>query len=183
MTGLASPRQLRLSLLRWVVVCVPLVVLLGSLSGSIAGASADSLWFTLLDKPAFMPPIWLFAVMWTALYAIMGYAAALILNARGAHRRAGAIWLFIIQLGLNLAWAPLFFGAHQIGWSLVLIGGIFVAALLTTLAFWRIRRAAGMLLIPYLLWLSFAGVLNWAFLTLNPDSSHGGAGAIEYRLG
>lgn len=181
MSGLASPAQIRNSFLRWAVVSVPLILLLGSLSGSISGSSSRNAWFIGLAKPAFMPPGWAFGVAWTVLYILMGLAAAIILNARGAHGRPAALTLFLIQLVLNLAWSPLFFGAHQMTAALWLLIAILLFALLTTFAFARIRPLAAWAMGPYLLWLCFAGVLNWSIIQLNPDG--GNSGAVEYQLG
>lgn len=180
MSGLASPAQLRTSFLRWAIVTVPLVVLLGSLSGMMAGSSIDNPWFRALQKPDFMPPGWAFGVAWTSLYALMGLALAMILNARGAYGRPVALGLFFLQLALNLAWSPLFFRAHQIEAALGLIVIMFLFALLTAMAFGRIRKLAGWMLLPYLMWLCFAAALNWKVAELNPDGV--GNGALEYQL-
>lgn len=181
MTQLASPGQIRMSFLRWAIVAIPLVVLLGSLSASIGGSAAGNPWYAALQKPALTPPGWVFGVVWTVLYALMGLAVAIILNARGAHGRPAALTLFGIQLVLNLVWSPLFFGAHQISAAFWLIIVIFVFALLATLAFARIRKSAAWVMVPYLAWLCFAGVLAWQIMQLNP----GGVipGAVEYQLG
>ncbi len=180
MSGLASPAQLRTSFLRWAIVTIPLLVLLGSLSGTIAGSSAENIWYSALQKPELTPPGWVFAVVWTGLYVLMGLALAIILNARGAYGRPGALTLFAIQLVLNLAWSPLFFGAHHIKAALGLLVAILVFALLTTFAFGRIRRYAAWAMLPYLAWLCFAASLNWRIIELNPDGV--GVGAVEYQL-
>src|SRR3546814_11839374 len=86
MTGLASPSQSRMSFLRWAIVAVPLIVLLGSLSGGIGGSAGESSWYAALQKPALVPPGWVFGVAWTILYALMGLALAMILNARGERK-------------------------------------------------------------------------------------------------
>lgn len=180
MTGLASPAQIRMSFLRWAIVTIPLIVLLGSLSGTIGGSSAHNGWFSALQKPDFMPEGWVFGAVWTILYALMGLALAFVLNARGAYGRPAALGLFTVQLLLNLAWSPLFFSAHRIEAALWLIGAIFIFALLTTLAFGRIRKLAAWALVPYLIWLCFAAVLNWRIVELNPDG--GAMEAVEYQL-
>lgn len=181
MTQLASAAQIRNSLLRWLVVTIPLIVLLGSLSGSLSGSSAANPWFNALIKPDIMPPSWLFGAAWTVLYILMGVALAIVLNARGAIGRPAAIGFFVVQLLLNLAWSPLFFRGHLIVHALWLIGVIFVLALITTLAFSRIRKVAGWLMMPYLAWLCFAAVLNWMIVDLNPGG--GLPAAVEYQLG
>lgn len=181
MSGLASPAQIRNSFLRWAIVTVPLIVLLGSLSGSISGSSAQNGWYMGLVKPAFTPPGWAFGAAWTVLYILMGLAAAIILNARGAYGRPAALGLFAVQLALNLAWSPLFFGAHQITAAFWLLVAVLLFALLTTLAFARIRPLAAWAMVPYLLWLCFAGVLIWSIDRANADG--GSSGAVEYQIG
>jgi translocator protein len=170
MTAIASRAQLRMSYLRWALVTVPLVLLLGTLSGVAAGSASDNLWFVSLAKPGFMPPGWAFPVAWTLLYICLGLALAHILHARGARGRPLAIALFLAQLALNLAWSPLFFAAHKVSlafWTIVAMGLLAAAA---AWLFFRIRRTAGLLMVPYLAWLVFAGALNHAIDRLNPGA-------------
>jgi tryptophan-rich sensory protein len=168
MGELASKSQLRMSFTRIALVCVPLVIFLGFLAGSLAGSGEENRWFAMLQKPALQPPGWLFGVAWSILYAIQGFALALIIDARGARGRTVAICLFAFQLTLNLAWSPTFFMMHQVSAALILIVMIFVAAALTTFAFARVRKTAALLMLPYLAWLAFASVLNYQFDQLNP---------------
>lgn len=169
MANLASPGQLRWSLARAALVFVPLVVLLGTISGRMAGSSEANPWFSALVKPDIYPPGAVFGIVWTILYVMMGVALALVWSARGARWRLVAILLFVVQLAANLAWSPLFFREQQILQAFWLIIAIFGLALLTTLAFWKVRRLAALLMLPYLAWLAFAGVLNWRIHELNPD--------------
>lgn len=169
MGGIASAAQLRVSYLRWALVTVPAIVLLGTLSGVVANSGNGNPWFAALAKPAFMPPGWAFGVAWTILYILMGLAFAVILNARGARGRSAAITAFVIQLLLNLCWSPLFFALHQVMPAFGLILVIFVLASITVALFFRIRKMAGILLLPYLGWLIFAALLNWQIHALNPD--------------
>lgn len=182
MNEIASPGQLRLAYLRWALVTVPIVVLLGFLTGMLANSGYGNRWFAALDKPALMPPGWVFSVAWTILYITMGLAFAIILHARGAQGRGLAIILFLAQLLLNLIWSPLFFRAHQVDSALTLIMVLFVLVALTTLAFWRIRRGAGLLLLPYLAWLAFAGFLNYEIGRLNPDAETLVAPALRTQI-
>jgi len=170
MNRLASPAQLRASLLRWSLFLVPAVLLLGFLSGQYAGSTADNPWFAALHKPPIYPPPLAFPIVWTALYALMGVALALVCAAWGARYRAPAVLAFVLQLALNLAWSPLFFGEHQIRIALMVLGALDLAVLLTLVLFWKVRRIAGLLLLPYLAWIAFATVLNWQFLEFNPDA-------------
>jgi translocator protein len=175
MNRLASPAQLRASFFRWALFLVPLVLLLGFASGQVAGSTASNPWFAQLTKPGIYPPPAAFGIVWTVLYAFIGVAFALVCAAWGARFRAVAIVMFVIQLALNLAWSPVFFAMHRITGALGVLLALDVAVLLTTALFWRVRRLAGWLLVPYVLWILFATVLNWQFLALNPraDGAHG----------
>ncbi|MEO6388080.1 MAG: TspO/MBR family protein [Croceibacterium sp.] len=169
MNRLASPAQLRASYVRWALALAPLIVLLGLASGVLGGSTAQSPWFEALRKPAIFPPPALFGIVWTVLYAMMGFALAVVCNAGGARWRGPAVLAFVIQLAVNLAWSPVFFGQHQITLALGIILVMDALVILTTVFFWKVRRVAAWLLLPYLAWILFATVLNWAFLDLNRD--------------
>ena len=170
MTGLASRSQLRMSFLRYALVTVPLILLLGTISGRIAGSGFGNPWFDALAKPALMPPGWVFGVAWTLLYICLGLSLALVLHARGARGRGIAVGIFIAQLLLNYAWSPIFFAAHEVGLAFIVIVVMIILAALAALLFARIRRAAGLLMVPYLAWLFFAAFLTWQVGQLNPDA-------------
>ena len=170
MTAIASRSQLRMSFLRYALFTVPAVVLLGAVSGRIANSGYGNSWFDALEKPAIMPPGWVFGAAWTLLYILIGLALALILHARGARGRGLAIGLFLAQLALNYAWSPIFFAAHETGLAFIVIVLMIILATLTALLFGRIRRAAGLLMLPYLAWLFFAAFLTWQIGALNPDA-------------
>jgi benzodiazapine receptor len=169
MTGLASPAQLRASFIRWALVLVPGITLLGFLGGSIGGG-AKSPWFASLVKPSLFPPPATFGIVWAILYVMIAFALVLVVTARGAPGRRVAIWAFVVQLALNLSWTPLFFGAHQITCALILLAVISVAAAITVVLFRRVRPLAAGLMLPYLAWVCFATFLNWQFLEANPDA-------------
>lgn len=181
MTELASPGQLRASFMRWGLVLVPGIVLLGFVSGRMAQSGPDNPWFAALVKPDIYPPPAAFGIVWTILYILMGLATAMIVTARGAPGRGLALGVFAIQLLLNLAWSPLFFGMQQITYALYLLLAIDVAVLATLVLFWRVRPLAGALLLPYMAWVLFATVLNWQFLEANPgaDGPLGGGEAVQ----
>src|SRR4051794_13078188 len=101
MTAIASKGQTRLSFLRYALVTAPLILFLGTVSGTIAGSGSGNPWYDALQKPAIQPPGWTFGVVWTILYILLGIALALVLHARGAKTRGLAIALFIVQLLLN----------------------------------------------------------------------------------
>jgi tryptophan-rich sensory protein len=182
MNRLASPAQLRASFFRWALFLVPLVLLLGFLSAQVAGSSPDNAWFAALAKPASYPPPAAFPIAWTALYALMGVAFALVCSAWGARRRGWAIALFVVQLIINLAWSPVFFALHEMRIALGLLLALDVVVLLTTALFWRVRRLAGWLMVPYVLWILFATVLNWQFLELNPRADGANASNAVQRI-
>lgn len=182
MNEIASPGQLRLAYLRWALVTVPAVVFLGFLSGRLANSGYGNRWFDALVKPEAMPPGWAFGVAWTILYVLMALALAMVIHARGAKGRGIAILLFLVQLVLNLLWSPLFFRAHQVDNALVLILVLFAAVAVTALLFWRIRRAAGLLLLPYLAWLAFASFLNYEIGRLNPEAETLVAPALKTQI-
>lgn len=169
MTAVASQAQLRWSLARAVLVWVPLALLLGTLSGRLAGSSATDPWFAALLKPDAYPPGAVFGIVWPILYALQGVAAAIVWNARGAHGRTLALMLLAVQLVANLAWAPLFFRFHQILPAFGLAVATLLLAALTTWRFGVVRRLAAWLMLPYLAWLGFAAVLNWRIHELNPN--------------
>ncbi|MBS0254765.1 MAG: tryptophan-rich sensory protein [Proteobacteria bacterium] len=182
MTELASAGQLRAAFLRWALVLVPGVLLLGMLSGAMAGSVATNPWFATLAKPAIYPPPATFGIVWSLLYLMMGLALTMVVVAWGAAGRGVAITLFAVQLVLNLLWSPLFFAFHRIAAALVLLGAIDLAVAATLLAFWRVRRGAGLLLVPYLAWVLFATVLNWQFLQLNQSADGAASGPVRIEF-
>jgi tryptophan-rich sensory protein len=173
MSELASPSQLRAGLLRWSLFLAPLLLLLGTISGLMAGSGANNAWFMGLTKPAIYPPPATFGIVWTALYLVMGVALAMMITARGARGRGLAITVFLVQFVLNLGWSPLFFGMHQLQPALYLLLAIDLAVIATVVLFWRVRPLAAYLLIPYLAWALFATLLNWQFVAANPDAAAG----------
>jgi len=167
---IASRSQLRAAYLRWAVVTVPLILLLGYLSAALVPTGAHSRWYVALQKPPLNPPDWVFPVVWTILYIMMGLAIAMILHARGAHGKPLAIGLFALQLIANLIWTPIFFGKHEVGAALGVIVILCLLVLATIFMFARVRRGAALLMVPYLLWICFAAYLNFAINQLNPNA-------------
>jgi len=152
------------------VVTVPAIVLAGSASGWLSNSGYENDWFNGLVRPPFMPPAWAFPTVWTTLYVLMGAALAMILAAPESGERRLALTLFEVQLVLNFAWSPIFFGAHDIKLGEMVILAILVVALAAAGLFRRIRTVAGLLMLPYLLWLCFAFALNSSFDRLNPGA-------------
>jgi len=163
---MALPKALRIAFLT-----VSGVMLLGSLSGVLAGSGEDNPWFAELAKPALYPPGFVFGIVWTMLYALMGIAIARVLAAPSGPERHRAAMLFAAQLVLNLLWSTLFFKLHMLGASFALILVILAAALATTFAFARLDRLAAWLLVPYLAWLCFAAGLAFRIWQLNPGAA------------
>lgn len=174
MSELASKNQLRMSLARWVIVVVPLILVLGTLSGVLSNSGMQNGWYRDLQKPALMPPGWAFGLIWAFLYLLMGVAVAMILDARGARNRALPLIFFTSQLALNLAWSPSFFLFHQAHFSVFLLALIWLLTVITCFYFATIRPIAAWLLVPYLMWLSIAAILAYQIDALNPNAARRG---------
>lgn len=146
-------------------VLLPLAV--GGL-GSLATIGGVRTWYPTLVRPSFAPPDWVFGPVWTLLYLMMGTASWLVWRA-GADRPEvrSALILYLLQLGLNLAWSWLFFGLHRPGLALIEILALLALILWTMLRFAPISTAAAWLLVPYAAWVMFATVLNAGFWWLN----------------
>ncbi len=153
------------------ILTVPAIVLLGSASGWLSNSGFGNGWFDGLQKPSFMPPGWAFGLVWPILYALMGIALAMILALPPSPQKRNALLFFFVQLVLNLAWSPLFFAAHDMRAAQIVIFLMIVFAAGAAGQFYRLRNAAGMLLIPYLAWLVFASMLNTAILNLNAEQN------------
>lgn len=158
----APPREGWFALLGWIL----LLVGLGALAGTLFAPNG---WYAELLKPTWNPPSWLFSPVWTLLYMIMAVALWLVRREPDVeeHLRQRAIALFAIQFLLNMAWTPLFFGLHNPGLAFVEICLLWIALLSTMLTFGRVRALAGYLLLPYLLWVSFALILNGTIWLMN----------------
>ncbi len=124
-------------------------------------------WYSQIQKPSWTPPSWLFGPVWTALYLMMAVAAWWVWRQGGWEAQRGALVLFLIQLVLNAAWSGLFFGLHSPPLGMAGIVLLWIAILLTILAFFRVSPLAGWLMVPYLLWVSFASALNFTIWRLN----------------
>lgn len=168
--GIASQGQLRLSFLRWVLVTVPAIEFLGLASAFLSNSGYGNRWFAMLNKPGFTPPGIAFAVVWPILYLLMAVALAVVIHARGAQGRGIAITLFLVQLVCNLAWSPLFFGAHEATLAFYMLLVILALSTATTILFARIRPIAAALMVPYLLWLCFASLLAYEIDQRNPEA-------------
>ena len=154
------------SIIRVTIACA--ISLSAGLIGSLAVADNFTTWYSTIEKPAFTPPNWVFGPVWTILYVLMGIAAFLVWQkGLGTAAVKVALTWFLVQLVLNVSWAPVFFGLHRIGLALVVITLLWAAIVTTTFYFLRVSRPAAVLLLPYLLWVSFATALNASIWHLN----------------
>jgi len=137
--------------------------------GSIFTRPSIPTWYSSLQKPDFTPPDWLFAPVWITLYTLMGISAYLVWN-KGFENKNIKISLFIfaVQLLLNALWSFLFFGLHSPLYAFIEIIILWIAIAIVILYFLKISLPSGFLLLPYLLWVSFAVVLNFYIMKLNP---------------
>ena len=144
-----------------------IVTFAASAVGARASIEARSFYGQLV-QPAWAPPPWLFGPVWTALFALMAIAAWLVWRSGGVRGNRIALVLFIVQLALNSLWSWLFFAWHlgALAFAEVVLLWVFIVS--TLVAFWRVRPLAGILFMPYLMWVSFAAVLNYALWRLNP---------------
>lgn len=148
-----------------IAVAVPVAV--GGLSGWATSAGVVA-WYPTLTKPSFNPPAWVFGPVWTVLYIMMGVAAFLVWRrGLGAEGVRLALGVFLLQLLLNGLWSLLFFGLRSPGLAFVDILALWLAIGATVWLFWRLVPAAGVLLLPYWAWVSFAAVLNGSIWSLN----------------
>ncbi|MGY6551597.1 MAG: TspO/MBR family protein [Erythrobacter sp.] len=178
MNILATKQQLRASFVRWALFLVPLIVLLGFTAGKLGGP--DTVWFQNLVKPEIYPPPALFGIVWTVLYIMIGFSLALVASAWGADGRGIALVAFGLHFIGNLAWTTVFFGMQNITGGLMVLGYALITLLIVLVLFWRVRRLAAVLLLPYLAWAGFATALNYQFWAENPDGGAAGAnGAVE----
>jgi tryptophan-rich sensory protein len=127
-------------------------------------------WYRALSKPSWNPPPWLFGPVWTLLYTLMAVAAWMVWRQGGWAREALPLALYVAQLALNAAWTPIFFGAHRIGLALADVALLWLAILATLVAFAMTTPVAGLLLVPYLAWVTFASALNFQLWRLNQNT-------------
>ena len=121
-------------------------------------------WYQGINKPSWNPPAWIFGPVWTALYLMMAAAAWLVWREEKSKK---ALVAYFVQLIFNAAWSPLFFGFKRIDWACADIVALWFAILVTILSFWKVRRLAACLMVPYLGWVSFATLLNAALWAMN----------------
>jgi translocator protein len=162
MTPLSKPKQI-LGLFAWLAISF-----ITSGIGAVASINAASFYGQLI-QPSWAPPSSVFAPVWTTLYALMGIAGWLVWRVGGFHANRFALTLFLVQLAINALWSWLFFAWHFGALAFVDIVVLWLLIIATLVSFWRVRPLAGALLIPYLLWVSFAAALNFSVWQLNPQ--------------
>jgi translocator protein len=149
-----------------IAIAIPLIV--GGISGFFTVSSVGG-WYQTINKPSWNPPNWIFGPMWTTLYVMMGIALFLVWKTdTSTELKKIAIILFAVQLILNFFWSFIFFNQHQPGWALADIIAMWCCILLTIFAFAQVNKTAAWLLVPYISWVSFAGILNYTIWRLNP---------------
>ncbi|MBD3278307.1 MAG: tryptophan-rich sensory protein [Candidatus Aegiribacteria sp.] len=142
-------------------------IVVSLLAGFIGSMFPPGEWYQTLAKPSFNPPGYVFGPVWTVLYILMGVAAWLVIRKVGFANGRVPLMFFGFQLVLNALWSYLFFGRRLIGVAFFEIIVLWVLILVTLILFWRVRRLAGVLMLPYILWVSFASVLNFSLWRLN----------------
>jgi len=149
-----------------VAVAIPLVA---AFLGSVFTMPSIPTWYAAINKPAWNPPNWIFGPVWTILFILMGIALWLIWE-KGLDKIQvrTAVNIFSAQLVLNIVWSLLFFGLHSPFWAFIEIIALWLMILWTIIAFYRLDKTAGLILIPYILWVSFASFLNFTVMRLNP---------------
>ena len=153
--------------LTYIAYAVCISVAIGFLA-SFATQSSVNDWYLTLNKPSFNPPNWIFAPVWTLLYILMGIAAGIVWG-KGLHHLLvkTALYHFGFQLLLNAAWSIVFFGLKEPFWALIVIISLLILLVLTIRWFKLVSKVAAFLLLPYLLWVCFAMVLNYKIWELN----------------
>lgn len=166
MTHSASPALPKPALLRdlgglalWVIACFG--------AAALGGLFPPGAWYAGLNKPSWNPPSWLFGPVWSALYTMMAVAAWLVWRRGGFRAQRTPLALFLVQLALNAAWSPLFFGLKWPGIAFAEMLLLWLAIAATLISFRRVSPVAGWLLAPYLAWVSFAALLNFTLWRLN----------------
>ena len=149
-----------LALLGWLALCL-------AASGTAVFVSTGG-WYAGLHKPSWNPPAWVFGPTWTLLYVMMAVAAWLVWREGGWKAQGRALGWFLLQWLLNALWTPLFFGMHRAGLAFAEIIALWLVLAATLRLFWRVRKAAGVLLVPYLAWVTFAAALNFTIWRMNP---------------
>lgn len=149
------------------LVCLAVPLIIGGVSAFLTQSSMET--FQSVIKPPLSPPGWLFPVVWTILYILMGIASYLAVTSENSSR--SALVIYGIQLVFNFFWSLIFFNQEQYLFAFIWLVALWILVLITTILFYRITKPAGYLMIPYLLWVTFAGYLNFGIYLLNQKLS------------
>lgn len=147
------------------LVFILLTEAVGLLSSLLSGDSGS--FYDQVARPALAPPGWLFPVVWAVLFALMGISAARVWLKEPGPARGRSLLVYALQLAVNFCWSPIFFNARAFGWALLTLLLLWVLIVWMIFAFRRVDRTAAWLQLPYLLWVSFAGYLNYMIWLLN----------------
>ena len=151
----------------WKILIVAILICqFAGILGSVFTTPSIPTWYASINKPDFTPPSWLFAPAWITLYTLMGISIYLVWE-KGFKKNKIAVYVFSTQLILNSIWSILFFGLQNPFFAFIEIIILWIAILATIVLFYRIRRSAGLILIPYIAWVSFASLLNYSIWILN----------------
>ena len=153
-------------LLLKLIVSIALPLGVGAIAGMFTAQSVPE-WYAALNRPSFNPPNWIFGPVWTTLYILMGISLFLVWKQGVSKERNRAILIFSLQLLLNFAWSFIFFYFHMIGFALVEIILLWVSIVIMLVFFYKVKPVASYINIPYLLWVTFATILNAGYYFLN----------------
>lgn len=148
------------------LITIVLVTELVGLIASLLSGNIKKVYMT-INKPALAPPSWVFGIVWSVLYLMIGVAAYIVYESEETEQRKKAIWLYWVQLFVNFVWPIVFFRFLMFEAALLVIGVLDILVVITTREFYKINKFAGKLMIPYLLWLMFATYLNLGIALLN----------------
>ena len=148
------------------IISALIALVIGGLSGLLS-VEGMQIYSSMVSKPPLTPPGWLFGIVWTVLYILMGISAARIWLSEGSTSKSRGLNLYVAQLVVNFFWSLIFFNAQAYGFALVWLLVLFALVLLMTLQFYKVDKKAAVLQIPYLLWLAFAAYLNFGVWVIN----------------
>lgn len=148
------------------IICITVPLLIGGISGFATATSIND-WYIDINKPSFNPPNYLFGPVWTTLYILMGISFYMILQSPKTELRKKAVAIFCIQLFLNFCWSFIFFKFQLLGLAFIEIIFMLLSIITMITVFYKINKTAALLQFPYLLWVSFASVLNGSIWYLN----------------
>lgn len=154
--------------MKWIKLIISIVIAqLAGIIGSLFTVTSGNSWYSSITKPSFNPPNWIFGPVWTLLYLLMGISLYFIWTSKKSKNRKIALYFFFTQLVLNSLWSILFFGLQNPLLAFIEIIILWIAILLTILYSFKVKKTAAYLLIPYILWVTFAAILNFSIFILN----------------